>query len=342
MYWTAILGVVAVLLPILVLYALRTYPAIRSVQRVVDQVEGEARARVKAALRLSRVCGFLSASCEVLAILSLILVFRVGWWWKPLCALAGWAVWQLYRGFAGGMHLNLREAKALVVEPEIENPSQGSEATSLPLFLYLRPFDLDLNLQEKWTELGDQGSILTYVRHLEDLLEDAYAKEARWVALGDPRAKSGIGIGRGRVSDEEWREAFVCLASKASRIFVIPSHRGGGLNEVRWLVRNAKLESCVFIRPGSSGASANWLQSSKILQRLGISLPPDGLWGIFTVNRNGKASRVLPLPFNDTAKARLQFDMLEQWRFADAGAQERAGSPASPTVERQTWRSFWT
>jgi hypothetical protein len=318
MPWTTMGIGILTFLSVLVLYILRAEPAILSVRHVVGQVEGDAKIRVKAALRWSRICGALSASCGAITILSSILVLHLGWWWKPLFVLIAWATWQLHRGFEGGMYRQLREARSFAIEPKAETHSQEWDVDPPPLFLYLRPFELDLNLEEYWTECDDQGTLMTYGRHLEDLLEDACSKAARWVALGEPRAKLGIGMGSRNMSDEEWWKEFVHLASKASRIIIVPSYRGGSLKEIRWLVRNGKIGNCVFIRPMPSGEKVqHWPRTVKAMQRLGILLPLAGRWGLFTVNRQGKFGRVLPLRFQDAAEVRTQLDLLELLRSTE-------------------------
>lgn len=121
------------------------------------------------------------------------------------------------------------------------------------IFLYLRPFDIDGQIQvpnpEKslfWRNLipTSANGIPSRV-NIEELILQTLDKRGTLIGIG--RKTSVIGSGKVIAADSEWRRYFEVLATKATCIISIPSLHSSTLWELEWLIDNALCSRVMMI-----------------------------------------------------------------------------------------------
>jgi hypothetical protein len=143
------------------------------------------------------------------------------------------------------------------------------ELKDKPIFLYLRPFNVDGKLRipnpKKLPLSIDVGEFpeIDFELYLTELTE----KIAPLIALG--KENELIGTGKIATTDENWKKVFYRLASTASLVFVVPSLHAGTKFEIEWLIENKKLSKTLFFCMPSS----NWIEIKNGLAIIGLHFP---------------------------------------------------------------------
>jgi hypothetical protein len=197
---------------------------------------------------------------------------------------------------------------------------QLSEGAACPRFaLYLRPFCAT-------GSLDTQGKIgETEALDLETVLAKTLAPQSRLLALGRASEADIIGADRLYLPDTGWWPTVEKLGSLAANVFVLPSHRQGTLQEIRWLAEQGHLTKCVFVMPETPSGrglqfavkipktvtitadreidhAPSWrIAAEAVNKETGVRLPAyDPRGAVFTVHADGSVRAAHPLDLSRT------------------------------------------
>ena len=95
-----------------------------------------------------------------------------------------------------------------------------------------------------------------------------------------------------KTTEEEWYSTFKVLASAAELLLIIPYAYKGTRRELKWIMKNDRLNRCIFIMPESVGGGHwnedEWRKGMEAVSKLGIKLPPYDHYGmLFKVTQAG-------------------------------------------------------
>ncbi len=201
---------------------------------------------------------------------------------------------------------HVREKRTKKLQEQIV---MSADPKRLPIyFLFLKPFalkHLDTQIKEHFD--------------LEDILRSALYP-IHLISLEKP--SETIGTEQTFIPNPTWQADFEKFAVHAKSILVIPSDYPSMVWEIKWLVENKLLPSCIWLMPETPGWSktyvnyeipstevftvseeeegydyaVHWNEAIKALQELGIKLPPYQARGMFfVIDNNGTASAFQPL-----------------------------------------------
>ncbi len=212
--------------------------------------------------------------------------------------------------------------QALGAEPQT---ARGAAAQSLTdersprehsqerFFLYLRPFSVtgrlgaanpEYNSAPMQPRAYSQPRTIDFETRLASLIEPL----GPLVALGHPGEQ--FGAGRILSADEQWKNNFESLATRAKAILLIPSSTPGTLWEIEWLVQRGFVSRCIFVMPPAPAGRLKemaefWEDGRTVLSHNGVALPEYSHVGALLLY-SGSGARVSSVTLGQTSDKQLR------------------------------------
>ncbi|MCA8900900.1 MAG: ankyrin repeat domain-containing protein [Hyphomonas sp.] len=167
-----------------------------------------------------------------------------------------------------------------------------TDSSNLPgTIVYLRPFDID-----------PQDAVAG--QSLETMMVDALRSYAPVLALGSE--EQGLGAGRIRSTDSDWRDEVRQLLEQARAVIMIPHHSKGVRWEMQELRSTGLLSRTILVMPPSWSftpqySQESWDQTRTALHQDGFELPPYVSAGaVFQLGDDGRMSHHAPFGLEPT------------------------------------------
>lgn len=180
---------------------------------------------------------------------------------------------------------SIKDRAASNISARLDPPNAPTDEES-GFILYLRTFDVT-------------GKLTLRGMDFEAAIAYNIAPYLPMIALGQPG--EAIGAGRVLTTEQEWRDEVKRLASRASLVMVVPSHRDGTVWEIMELKRSNSFDKTIFTMPpdtdyGDGRYADEWGRAVEKLRSLGLELPSHLASGLlFKLSNDGQLSDHLPL-----------------------------------------------